>query len=156
MISCCSCPVTPNALVSLSARNDLISNTLTPGVPTSVLLASAGASCNASTVGTGANVLATGIAAWVEALLRRLPTELVQKLIGDPQQFEQALRQTRNHLTHLGGKVGAKVITDAGSLFLMNQKLHALLRLLVLTDLGFPAESVFDPVYQQSRKMTVL
>src|SRR4051812_34973893 len=30
LISCCSCNVTPNALVSLSARNDLISNTLTP------------------------------------------------------------------------------------------------------------------------------
>ena len=29
LISCCSCTVTPNALVSLSAINDLISNTLT-------------------------------------------------------------------------------------------------------------------------------
>ena len=28
MVSCCSCPVTPNGLVSLSARQDLISNTL--------------------------------------------------------------------------------------------------------------------------------
>jgi uncharacterized repeat protein (TIGR01451 family) len=67
LISCCACPVTPDGLVSFSARNDLISNTLTPGVPTSIvikLLASAGASCNASTVGTGANVLATGIDAW--------------------------------------------------------------------------------------------
>ncbi|MGI8988946.1 MAG: hypothetical protein ACR2I2_05075 [Bryobacteraceae bacterium] len=33
LISCCSCPVTPNGLASLSARNDLISNTLTPGAP---------------------------------------------------------------------------------------------------------------------------
>jgi len=67
LISCCACPVTPDGLVSLSARNDLISNTLTPGVPTSIvikLLATTGASCNASTVGTGANVLATGMAAW--------------------------------------------------------------------------------------------
>src|SRR5450631_4712028 len=70
LISCCSCLVTPNALVSLSARNDLISNTLTPGVPTSVvikLLASTGttaASCNASTVGTGTNLLVTGMAAF--------------------------------------------------------------------------------------------
>ena len=80
MISCCSCLVTPDGLVSLSSRNDLISNTLTPGVPTSIvikLLASAGttqASCNASTV-TGsspnaaapvanANVLVPGLAAW--------------------------------------------------------------------------------------------
>ena len=53
MISCCSCPVTPNGLVSLSARQDLISNTLTPAVPTSIvvkLLATApvGGSCASS------------------------------------------------------------------------------------------------------------
>jgi hypothetical protein len=67
LISCCSCNVTPDGLVSLSSRNDLISNTLTPGVPTSIvikLLFSTGTACNGSTVGTGANVLATGGAAW--------------------------------------------------------------------------------------------
>ena len=76
LISCCSCLVTPDALVSLSARNDLISNTLTPGVPTSIvvkLLSSLGgttaASCNASTVtATGVpatpNLVAPGLAAW--------------------------------------------------------------------------------------------
>src|SRR6202035_157566 len=62
LISCCSCLITPDGLNSLSARDDLISDTLTPGVPTSVvikLLASTGApTCNASTV-TGANMLAT-------------------------------------------------------------------------------------------------
>jgi len=70
LVSCCSCLITPNGLVSLSAVNDLISNTLTPVHPTSIvvkLLGSAGttpASCNASTVGTGTNVLATGLVAW--------------------------------------------------------------------------------------------
>src|SRR6202030_3842230 len=38
MISCCACPVTPNGLNSLSVRNDLIGNTLTPGKPTSVII----------------------------------------------------------------------------------------------------------------------
>src|SRR5690242_14154569 len=38
LISCCSCPITPDGLVSLSAKNDLISNTLTPGVPTSIVV----------------------------------------------------------------------------------------------------------------------
>src|SRR5439155_21584602 len=38
MVSFCSCPVTPNGLVSLSARSDLISNTLTPAVPTSIVI----------------------------------------------------------------------------------------------------------------------
>jgi hypothetical protein len=69
LISCCSCLVTPDGLVSLSARNDLISNTLTPGVPTSIvikLVASAGTpACNASTVTfTDGNGLRPGMAAW--------------------------------------------------------------------------------------------
>jgi hypothetical protein len=65
LISCCSCTVTPNALVSLSVRNDLISNTLTPAVPNSIvvkLVATAGTSCNASNV-PAAN-LAAGMRAW--------------------------------------------------------------------------------------------
>src|SRR5262245_47459100 len=65
LISCCSCTVTPNALVSLSARSDLISNTLTPAVPNSIvvkLLATSGTACNASNVPTGN--LAAGMRAW--------------------------------------------------------------------------------------------
>lgn len=74
LVSCCSCPVTPNGLVSLSVRNDLISNTLTPALPTSVvvkLLATApvGNSCtnSAATVSplTGTPpALSPGLAAW--------------------------------------------------------------------------------------------
>ncbi len=81
LVSCCACTVTPNALVSLSARTDLISNTLTAGVPTSVvvkLLATAGSgngtACSAATAGAGANALfpagpggnpiVSGLAAW--------------------------------------------------------------------------------------------
>jgi hypothetical protein len=85
MVACCSCHVTPNALWSLSARSDLVSNTLTPGVPTSVvvklvatLAGPGGASgpgtttaptCNPATIvplgpaGT-ANSLALGLTAW--------------------------------------------------------------------------------------------
>lgn len=37
-VSCCACPVTPNGLVSLSARNSLISNPLTPGVPNAAVV----------------------------------------------------------------------------------------------------------------------
>jgi hypothetical protein len=74
LVSCCSCVVTPDALVSLSARNDLASNTLTPGVPTSLvvkLISSAGATdaagattCSPSTTGTPSNLITTGMAAW--------------------------------------------------------------------------------------------
>ncbi|MGD1093697.1 MAG: hypothetical protein ABSB35_17130 [Bryobacteraceae bacterium] len=38
MVSCCACLVTPNALVSLSAKNDLINNVLTPAIPTSIVI----------------------------------------------------------------------------------------------------------------------
>lgn len=73
LVSCCSCPVTPNGLVSLSVRNDLTSNTLTPAVPTSVVVklvatVPVGGSCNnsAATVGAnnGAATLSNGLAAW--------------------------------------------------------------------------------------------
>ena len=72
LISCCACPVTPNGLNSLSARNDLISNTLTPGVPTSVtvkLLSSLplpGNTCNAASP-TAVN-LVRGTRAWATTL----------------------------------------------------------------------------------------
>ena len=65
LISCCSCTVTPNGLASLSARGDLISNTLTPGVPTSVvvkLLASSQPTCNPASVTVAS--LAGGLDAW--------------------------------------------------------------------------------------------
>src|SRR5438552_4106233 len=71
LISCCACPVTPNGLNSLSARNDLISNTLTPGVPTSItvkLLASLpiGGACNPNTP-QDAN-LVRGMRAWATTI----------------------------------------------------------------------------------------
>jgi hypothetical protein len=67
MISCCSCPVTPNGLVSLSSRQDLISNTLTPAVPTSIVVklyatVPVGGSCNGSAANPGQAT--SGMLAW--------------------------------------------------------------------------------------------
>src|SRR5207253_4522782 len=69
MISCCSCPVTPNGLVSLSAKNDLVSNTLTPAVPTSIVIkilatVPVAGSCTNSAAGVTAATLAPGLTAW--------------------------------------------------------------------------------------------
>ena len=36
MVSCCACPLVPNGLSSLSVKDDILSNTLSPAVPTSV------------------------------------------------------------------------------------------------------------------------
>jgi hypothetical protein len=66
-IACCACLVTPNGLNALSAKADLISNPLTPAIPTSIvvkLLASepgidktgAFTLCNPSVVGGGTAV----------------------------------------------------------------------------------------------------
>jgi len=69
LVSCCSCPVTPNGLVSLSAKNDLASNTLTPAVPTALvikLLATApvAGSCNNSAAAVTTATIVPGMLAW--------------------------------------------------------------------------------------------
>jgi hypothetical protein len=64
LISCCACSVTPNGLQSLSVIKSLISNPLTPAVPTSVVVkvvATAG-TCNAAAIDPRA--LAHGLLAW--------------------------------------------------------------------------------------------
>jgi hypothetical protein len=68
MVACCSCVLKPNGLYNLSATSDLISNTLTPAVPTSItikLVATLpinGTTCNASAP--TLSTLARGMRAW--------------------------------------------------------------------------------------------
>jgi hypothetical protein len=69
MVSCCSCPVTPDGLVSLSVKRDLVNNTLTPAVPSAVtikLLATVpvAGSCNNSAAAVTMATLANGMIAW--------------------------------------------------------------------------------------------
>lgn len=61
MVSCCSCVVTPNALVSLSAQGDLIANTLSPSTPTSLVIALLATPANGTTCGSEP---APGMRAW--------------------------------------------------------------------------------------------
>jgi hypothetical protein len=69
-IACCTCPVTPNGLNSLSVHDDLISSVLTSAVPSSVVvklnatLPPAGG-CNA---GASGQMPATGLVAWATTL----------------------------------------------------------------------------------------
>lgn len=69
IVSCCSCPVTPNGLVSLSAKNDLISNPLTRGTPTSIVIklvatAPVNNSCNNSAAAIATERPVVGMVAW--------------------------------------------------------------------------------------------
>src|SRR6202035_1017743 len=75
-IGCCAWLVTPNGLNSLSVKSDLISNNLTPAVPTSVVIKLLGSTpgtdtngnftvCNPATVvAAGALGLTRGLVAW--------------------------------------------------------------------------------------------
>ncbi len=108
LISCCSCTVTPNALVSLSAVSDLVSNTLTPARPNSIvvkLLATAGTSCNASNV-PAAN-LAGGMVAW-GTTIHALPTSPVSYGVTETQFAQPGLSQAElTRLTSFCGFIQA-------------------------------------------------
>ena len=77
LIACCTCAVTPNALQSLSVLKSMISNPLTPAIPTSVVIkaiASSPALCNASAV--TMDDLVPGLRIW-GTTLHALPTSPV-------------------------------------------------------------------------------
>jgi hypothetical protein len=67
LAACCACPLTPNHLRTLSVQKDLISNLLTPGVPTAITVAIAttletGGLCDGASV--QASQLVPGLRAW--------------------------------------------------------------------------------------------
>lgn len=69
VVSCCSCPVTPNGLKSLSAQQDLVINPLTRGNPTSIVIkilgtAPVSGSCNNSALLAGTPTIVSGLVAW--------------------------------------------------------------------------------------------
>ena len=90
LISCCSCTVTPNGLQSLSVLKSLISNPLTPAIPTSVVIkavATSGAACNASVVTPGA--IAHGLLMWGTTLHQNTSTAAVSYSVTETP-FSQA------------------------------------------------------------------
>ena len=75
MVACCTCYVSPDGLKSLSVKSDLLSNTLTPGVPGSVVIklvatAAAGgvSSCSAAAPIDPVPNFAGGLRAWITTL----------------------------------------------------------------------------------------
>jgi hypothetical protein len=81
LISCCSCPITPNAIASLSVDNDIIAGmqTLTSAKPTSLsvaLLASVPVAGSCATSSASPGPLTSGLRAWGTSL-HRLPSGAV-------------------------------------------------------------------------------
>src|SRR5271154_3886591 len=111
LISCCTCSVTPNGLVSLSVLKSLISNPLTPAIPTSVVIkavASTGV-CYASAV-TG---LAHGLLAWGTTLHQNTSTATPSYSVTETA-FSQATLSAAE-FTHLTSTCG--FIQSDGSKF---------------------------------------
>jgi len=74
LISCCACSVTPNGLQSLSVLKSLISNPLTPAIPSSVVIkviGSTGGPCNPNGSTT---IFAHGLLAWGTTLHQNTST----------------------------------------------------------------------------------
>ncbi len=102
LISCCTCSVTPNGLVSLSVVKSLISNPLTPAIPTAVVvkaIASTGA-CNASSV----TAFAHGLLAWGTTLHQNTSTAAPTYSVTETAFSQAAL--TAAELTHITSYCG--------------------------------------------------
>lgn len=66
-----------------------------------------------------------------------LSPSFAKKLLGHKSEFVRSVADTRNYFTHLGIDKERWVIVEAKPLFLLNQKLQALLRCVLLLKLGF-------------------
>jgi hypothetical protein len=110
IVSCCSCPVTPNGLVSLSAKNDLINNPLTRGNPTAIVIklvatVPVGGTCNNSALLAGTPTLAEGMAAWGTA--PHANSSAAPGTVGDPLIPRETTDAASGYLYAYDGAFGA-------------------------------------------------
>jgi|SRR5271165_1040644 len=104
LIACCTCSVTPNGLQSLSVVKSLISNPLTPAIPSAVVIkivATTG-TCNASAV--TPNALARGLLAWGTTLHQNTSTATPSYAVTETPFSQAAL--TFAELTHITSTCG--------------------------------------------------
>jgi uncharacterized repeat protein (TIGR01451 family) len=109
LIACCTCSVTPNGLQSLSVRNSLLSNTLTPAIPTSVVIkivaTNGTGACNASNISTAQ--LASGLRVW-GTTIHGLPTSPVTYGVSETPFSNSVLSLTElAHITSFCGFIQA-------------------------------------------------
>ena len=116
IVSCCSCPVTPNGLITLSDQVDLISNPLTRTVPNSIvikLLATVpvAGTCTNSALLSGAT-LANGLAAW-NTTLHFNPTVIPNALNVTEMKFSSS-KLSAGELNRLAYQCGTVANTGSG------------------------------------------
>src|SRR5580704_18084554 len=113
LISCCACTVTPNGLVSLSVIKSLISNPLTPAIPTAVVIkALAGFEAPETTCTSAASLplfaTAHGLLAWGTTLHQNTSTAAASYSVTETP-FSQAVLSDPElaHLTSTCGFIQA-------------------------------------------------
>ena len=85
------------------------------------------------------------------ALCQRISRPLLQRMGIDPDQFVADVVAARNFYTHTGSKARSKKIPEPGlELFLLNQKMRALLRGALLLHLGLPEGQVSDVLEREA------
>jgi hypothetical protein len=90
-------------------------------------------------------------ASGIEQTYDLLTLDFAKKLLGDRGTFVRKVVQTRNYFTHLGSPKKADVVDD-GKLFFVNERLHALIRCVMLLDLGIPESGLQDPIFYQATR----
>src|SRR5277367_6369489 len=106
LISCCQCSVTPNGLVSLSVIKSLISNPLTPAIPTSIVIKAVASSgvCNASAITNTAH----GLLAWGTTLHQNTSTVTPTYAVTETAFSEATLSEAElRHVTSFCGFIQA-------------------------------------------------
>jgi len=97
LISCCSCTVTPNGLQSLSVLKSLISNPLTPAIPTAVVIkavSSVGGACNPSTITPQQITASSGMLAWGTTLHKNTSTAAASYSVTETAFSQAALSES--------------------------------------------------------------
>ena len=81
-----------------------------------------------------------------------LSPKFALRLLGERDRFARTVTQTRNYFTHPGITKENAVVVEARPLFLLNQRLHAFLRYLMLLDLGVSETALTEPIKYQSTR----
>ena len=81
-----------------------------------------------------------------------ISSDLAHKLVGDRAEFTNKVIQTRDYYTHLGNPKGTLVAKSNKELFLLNKRLHAFLRCVMLIDLGISEDHLKEPILYQATR----
>jgi hypothetical protein len=91
----------------------------------------------------------------VERTYDLISPEFAERLLGERSAFRRKVVQTRNFYTLLGRPRGTEATKDNMELLLLNNTIQALLRCVILIDLGVPEDCLRDPILYQATRWQV-